>query len=107
MLDDYQSRTGSYASDMLFLVFAILAGTVGMVWLSTLSHEEMEVVTGRVLGFVTLLLMQPGVFWTAKIVSNSSLPLAQRVARAAGVFVVMVVIIPVAVSNWLAPLFHI
>lgn len=97
----------SLAGELLGYLLLILCGVALMVWFSTLTPGERQTVADRSLSVMTLLLAQPGVFISAKILSNSALAWHKRIFWSVSVFVVLACAIPLGLSNWLQPLFQV
>lgn len=102
------SGESSYASGMLFNLLLIIGGTMAMVWFSTLTTEDRQVFVDHGLRITTLILAQPGVFWTAKIAANQNMPWQRRCVLGSIVFLGFCIALPTAIEwklEQLAPAF--
>ena len=95
------------AGELLGYVLMITAGLAFSAWFFQLSPQGQQEFVDRVFGLLTVVLAQPGVFATAKIASNSQLPLRKRVFLAVSVFAIFACLVPMAFSNWIAPVFRV
>ena len=93
------------AGELLGYVLIIAAGLAFAVWFFNLPIDSQQQVVDRIFGLATLVLAQPGVFAAAKIATNQRLILRKRICWALLVFTVFALAIPMAISNWLSPLF--
>ncbi len=91
----------SLAGELLGYLILVLCGMAFMTWWASLSPGERQTFVDRSLGVLTLLLAQPGVFVSAKILSSSSIAWRKRAFWGLTVFAVFAFAIPLGISNWL------
>lgn len=90
------------AEDILGVLVLISGGLLFSLWFFSLPPEGQKQFVDRVFGLFTLILAQPGVFATAKIASNSQLPLRKRILGSVLVFSFLAFALPMGVSTWLS-----
>ncbi len=93
------------AGELLGYVLIIAAGLAFAVWFFNLPIDSQQQVVDHIFGLAALVLAQPGVFAAAKIATNQRLVLRKRIFWALLVLTVFAFAIPMAISNWLSPLF--
>lgn len=93
------------AGELFGYLLMISGGLAFSVWFFSLPPDTKQQFVDRVLSLFTLVIAQPGVFATVKIANNARLSLRDRVFWAVVVFAMFACAIPMAISNWLAPMF--
>ena len=101
MNSEARTGTGSLAGDLLVHLVMIGGGVAFMLWMSSLSDVERQLLVDRALNIVTFVLAQPGVFLSAKIAMKANTPMAQRVFWSAAVFVLLACAVPATLSYWI------
>lgn len=106
MTSEARTGTGSLAGDLLVHLVMIGGGVAFMLWMSSLSDVERQVLVDRALNIVTFVLAQPGVFLSAMIAMKAKMPMAQRVFWSAAVFVLLACAVPATLSYWIYSVLH-
>lgn len=106
MTSEARTGTGSLAGDLMVYLVMIGGGVSFMLWVSSLSDVERQLLVDRTLNIVTLVLAQPGVFLSAKIAMKAKMPMAQRAFWATAVFVALACAVPATLSYWIHSALH-
>lgn len=85
---------------MLVNLLLIVIGVIFAVWLTTISKEEMSGLVNGLTGILTLLLIQPGIFITAKALSKEGIPLRVKI-RNALLAILLGIILPIRIISWI------
>jgi hypothetical protein len=83
---------------LLMAFVLIVAGTGAAVWLSTLSHAEFQRTVSGFSNIMTIILTQPGVYITAKIIASEDLPIKWKLVWSAATVMVLVIAIPLGLN---------
>ena len=95
-----QNESNRYLGDLAALLLMIVGGTALVVWLSTLSQEDRQVLISKTVTIATLVLAQPGVFLAVKFANNDKLPWQKRLSYSLGSFLVLALALPSFLSTW-------
>jgi len=99
------NQNDKWAIGILFELALILAGLDFCMWFSHLPNNEQQLLMHRTLSLTTFIVAQPGVLMTTWIITNSKLSWAETIIRGMAVFLLFACALPIAISNWLLPVF--
>lgn len=102
-----QTGTDSDIGDFLVLLFLVGFGTALAVWLLVMPTADRQIIMDRSLNLLTLLLAQPGLYFSAWVATQQEKAWPERVALSLAIFLGFAVLLPVCVSTWLSPILKI
>lgn len=100
-----QSNGWGTTGDTLLLLVVSIGCVAFWLWFLSLPVANRESIFASSLGLFTVVLMQPGIFLTYKIIA-SNLPLRKKVTYGAISAIVVGSAVPLAISNWLFTTAH-
>lgn len=102
-----QAGAGDDVGDFLVLLFLVCFCMALAIWLLSLPEEERQTIVGRSLNILTLMLAQPGLYFSVSIATRQDKAWPERVALSLAIFSGLAVVLPVCVSTWLSPILKI
>jgi hypothetical protein len=97
----YQSRTGSLLSDVAFLFLLIIAGTAGVVWLSTMTSQNFHALANKFSTTSLLIANLAGVALSFKMIKHIfSLEISKqaKTINSGVAILILVIAIPLGLS---------
>lgn len=87
--------------DLFLLALMVLLGTVFAVWLISSPKHDVQQLISQMIDLTTILLAQPGIFLSIKLLRNTAMPKLRRYILSASAIIVLALCLPIAISSWL------